>query len=58
MSETKAIPRSANVSRWIARIWSGKFLAAAILEIVTPDPYATEPIPATVQPTPSRSKAR
>ncbi|MEW6094244.1 MAG: hypothetical protein AB1531_09795 [Chloroflexota bacterium] len=46
MSETHAVPRSVPVIRWIARIWSGVVFALAILEIVYPDPYATEPVPA------------
>jgi hypothetical protein len=46
MNETNRVPRSAKNIRWIARLWSGVVFALAILEIVYPDPYATEPVPA------------
>jgi hypothetical protein len=46
MSETPAVPRSAQTIRWIARIWTSILLAVVVLEIITPDPYVTEPVPA------------
>jgi hypothetical protein len=45
MKEIKAVPRSANVIRWIARIWSTVVFAIAVLQITYPDSYATEPVP-------------
>jgi hypothetical protein len=32
--------------RWVARIWSLLVFALALMMIFTPDPYATEPVPA------------
>ncbi len=43
MTEPK---RSARIVRWIARLWSIAILAFVLLRIFTPDPYATEPVPA------------
>jgi hypothetical protein len=45
MSTTSAVPRSIRIIRWIARIWSLLVFVVALLIIVTPDPYATEPVP-------------
>jgi len=38
--------RSIKITRWIARIWSLLVFALAILIVSTPDPYTTEPVPA------------
>lgn len=46
MSTENVIPRSVKIIRWIARIWSIGVIAVALLIIITPDPYATEPVPA------------
>jgi len=46
MSIAYAVPRSVKIIRWIARIWSILIFAFALLRIFTPDPYATEPVPA------------
>ena len=46
MSITRTVPRSVNIIRWLARVWSALVFAAALLRILTPDPYATEPVPA------------
>jgi hypothetical protein len=45
MATVNAVPRAVKIVRWIARIWSIPVFAVALLEIVTPDPYATEPVP-------------
>jgi len=45
MSTANAVPRSVKIIRWIARIWSILVFVVALLEIFTPDPYATEPVP-------------
>jgi len=45
MSIASPVPRSVRVIRWIARIWSLLVFAVALLIVVTPDPYATEPVP-------------
>lgn len=45
MSTANAVPRSAKIIRWIARIWSILVFVVALLEIFTPDPNATEPVP-------------
>jgi len=45
MSIASPVPRSIGVIRWIARIWSLLVFAVALLIVVTPDPYATEPVP-------------
>lgn len=41
-----AVSRSEKIIRWIARIWSIPVFVFALLRIITPDPYATEPVPA------------
>ena len=46
MSNVNAVSRSEKIIRWIARIWSILVFVFALLRIITPDPYATEPIPA------------
>jgi hypothetical protein len=46
MSTANAVPRSVKIIRWIARIWSILVFVVALLEIFTPDPNATEPVPA------------
>ena len=38
--------RSEKIIRWIARIWSILVFGFTLLRIITPDPYATEPVPA------------
>jgi hypothetical protein len=45
MSTASAVPRSIRIIRWIARIWSMLVFVVVLLIIVTPDPYATEPVP-------------
>lgn len=44
MTRTDPIHRSANIVRWIARLWSIVVFALAILQIVYPDEYASGPI--------------
>lgn len=46
MKTPNPVPRSSKIARWIARIWSLLVFALVILIISTPDPYATEPVPA------------
>jgi hypothetical protein len=46
MSTTSTLPRSAKIFRWIARIWSIVVFGVALFIVITPDPYATEPVPA------------
>jgi hypothetical protein len=46
MSEKNMTPPSVKTIRWIARIWSAIILAFTVFRVFTPDPYATEPIPA------------
>ena len=46
MSDLKTVRRSALIIRRIARIWSIPILLFALLRTFTPDPYATEPVPA------------
>jgi hypothetical protein len=47
MSAANAVPRSAKIICWIARIWSIPIFVFVIFRIFTPDPYSTgEPIPA------------
>ena len=41
-----AVSRSQKIFRSIARIWSILVFVFALLRIITPDPYATEPVPA------------
>jgi hypothetical protein len=45
MSPAAGIPRSARVARLVARIWSILLFSCALLRVLTPDPYATEPVP-------------
>ena len=40
-----AILRSEKIIRWIARIWSILVFVFTLLRIITPDPYATKPVP-------------
>ena len=40
-----ALLRSEKIIRWIARIWSILVFVFTLLRIITPDPYATEPVP-------------
>ncbi|MFN2126395.1 MAG: hypothetical protein ACK2UM_10630 [Anaerolineales bacterium] len=40
-----AVLRSEKIIRWIARIWSILVFVFTLLRIITPDPYATEPVP-------------
>lgn len=44
MSERKNL-RQGIIVRWIARVWSLLILAFVVMMVVTPDPYATEPVP-------------
>ncbi len=46
MGVTSVVPRSTRVIRWIARIWSLAVFAFAVVWVLIPDPYATEPVPA------------
>ncbi|MBI4730856.1 MAG: hypothetical protein HY781_01770 [Chloroflexi bacterium] len=46
MSETKTVPRLVSVIRWTARLWSTLVFTMAVLEILYPDSYAAEPVPA------------
>ena len=46
MNDLTSVRRSAQVIRWIARIWSIPILIFAVLRTFAPDPYATEPVPA------------
>jgi hypothetical protein len=46
MRAANVVPRSVKITRWIARIWSLLVFAVALLIIFSPDPYATEPVPA------------
>jgi hypothetical protein len=46
MSTANIAPRSVRTVRWIARIWSALIFLFTMLRIFTPDPYATEPVPA------------
>ena len=45
MSTATGVPHSVRIIRWIARIWSMLVFVVALLTIVTPDPYASEPVP-------------
>jgi hypothetical protein len=38
--------RNAGIARWVARAWSLLIVAFVVMMVVTPDPYATEPVPA------------
>lgn len=44
MEESKPLPRSVSLARWVARIWSLLIFAAVLVMIFSPDPYATEPM--------------
>lgn len=46
MSTFDGAPASVVVVRWIARIWSVLILVFALFMMITPDPYATEAVPA------------
>lgn len=46
MSNVNAPSRSVKIIRWIARIWSILVFVVALIIIFIPDPYATEPVPA------------
>jgi hypothetical protein len=46
MSHSETVSRSARILRWIARLWTLLLLAFVVLRLFTPDPYATEPVPA------------
>ncbi len=46
MEEMKAPTRKSRLIRWLARIWSLMVFALTLMKILTPDPYATEPVPA------------
>jgi hypothetical protein len=39
------VPRSITVIRWTARIWSLLISTFVLFRVLTPDPYATEPVP-------------
>ena len=45
MDVTSVVPRSVGIIRWIARIWGLAVFAFAVTRVLTPDPYATEPVP-------------
>ncbi len=47
MSSIHNVSRSLKNIRWLARIWSILIFVFALIRILTPDPYATEPVPAT-----------
>jgi len=46
MSTINAESRSVKIMRKIARIWSILIFVFTMMRIITPDPYATEPVPA------------
>jgi hypothetical protein len=46
MSSTNDVSRSVKNIRLIARIWSILVFGLTLLRIITPDPYAVEPVPA------------
>jgi len=46
MNTVNPVPRSIKIIRWMARIWGILVFAGALLIVSTPDPYATEPVPA------------
>jgi hypothetical protein len=46
MNSPSFVSRSTKIIRWVARIWSIMLLSFAFLVMLTPDPYATEPISA------------
>jgi hypothetical protein len=37
--------RTPGILRWTARVWSLVVLAFVLMMIISPDPYATEPVP-------------
>lgn len=39
------VPRSVTLIRWIARIWSLLIFTVVLFMVLTPDPYASEPVP-------------
>jgi hypothetical protein len=41
-----AIHSRVRILRWVARVWSLLVVGFALLRVVTPDPYVTEPVPA------------
>ena len=45
MNPAKTV-RTVRIARWIARLWSLLLFIFALLRVFTPDPYATEPVPA------------
>jgi hypothetical protein len=45
MTQSETNHRSVRIVRWIARLWSLVILAFVVMMVVTPDPYATEPVP-------------
>jgi hypothetical protein len=46
MNNLKAASRTEIRIRWIARIWGILIFAFTMIRIFLPDPYATEPVPA------------
>jgi hypothetical protein len=46
MTIATTVPLSIKILRWIARIWSLILLVIALMIVIIPDPYATEPVPA------------
>lgn len=44
MGEVYAGPNYSGIVRWTARVWTVLVTALVALIIVTPDPYATEPV--------------
>jgi hypothetical protein len=47
VSIANKVPHSVIIIRWMARIWSILVFVAALFVIFNPDPYSTEPVPAT-----------
>lgn len=45
MTQSETGCRSVRIIRWTARLWSLVILAFVVMMVVTPDPYATEPVP-------------
>ena len=45
MEMRRVKPRTLLLIRWIARIWSILVFVFVLLQIFTPDPYATQPVP-------------
>lgn len=45
MNALNVVPRSITVIRWTARIWSLLISTFVLFRVLTPDPYATEPVP-------------